>query len=227
MVKKVISRAIAVIALAGLLLIPVSSQAALIGLKGKLLYPDILFNTVGKINFTAGSTFGSFVLSAFDRTMTMSDGTEYYLTGPGFTTTMSLTIDVDSSGNLVGTGKMEEKVVLGEVVIGNETFGAGTVILAGDVYAFGWGEGALLGQFDFLLNNLSGGLITAGIWPSNAPTGIWSLAENLWGWNGNWNKNFLLTKVKGDKAPVPIPTTVLLLASGILGLVGLKRKFIK
>jgi len=211
--------------LMALLMVVGTASAALIGLKGQLGYPDIMFDNTGKINYTANN--GSFVLDADDWKIAYADGSVDYLTGPGFMTDIKIYLTVDKNGNLVN-GTMEEKVISGYVELKkyNKTYGAGTTLLAGTVVAFGWGEsGSELGHFDFLIDSLSGALVEDGIWPNDRPTGIVADAETLHGWSGSWECDFTLDKVKGDKAPVvPIPTTILLLGSGLLGFILLNRR---
>jgi len=201
-----------------------TATAALIGLKGQLGYPDINFDNTGKINYTANN--GSFVLDADDWKIAYANGTFDYLTGDGFMTDIKIYLTVDNNGNLVGTGTMVEKVVKGSVTVSGNTYSAGTTLLSGTVVAFGWGESGLeLGYFDFLISkdSLSGALVDE-IWPDDRPTGIIAYAEKLHGWSGSWEYDFTLEKVKGDKAPVPIPTTILLLSSGLLGFGLLSRR---
>jgi hypothetical protein len=127
---------------------------------------------------------------------------------------MSLDLNVDENGNLLGVGSMAEIVADGDVTIQNQVYGTGTTLLTGTVYDFGWGEaGDVLGDFDFLINNATGALISDELWPG-VDIGIIANAETLNGWAGSWNANFHLDKVKGNKAPVPEPTTVLLLSLG-------------
>jgi len=138
-----------------------------------------------------------------------------YLSGPGVTVTITINLEVDDTGRLLGPGTMYETVAAGEVTIKGETYGVGTTLLAGSVYSFGWGEAASeLGIFDFLLDNITGALVTDGVWPDNNLTGIFVLAEDLVGWGGSWVADFDLAKVKGNKAPVPEPTTICLLGLG-------------
>jgi len=210
-----------------------TTQASLIGVKDKLLYPDIMFNVSGILTYDA--TTDIFKIDALDRFITMPDKTQYPLwyyipfpTAPlSLITTFYLEALVDESGNLMKFGKVEEKVKEGQVNIFYNntwyTYGPGTTLLAGTIYAFGWGEGPLLGQFDFLVKDLGGALVDDGIWPKNLPTGIFAMAERLGGWTGSWNESFALEKVKGDKAPVPIPASFILLGSGLLAIVGLGR----
>ena len=202
------------------------ASAKLIGLKGQLGYPDINFDNTGTISYTASS--GSFVLDADDWKIAYADGTFDYLTGPGFMTDIKIYLTVDKNGNLV-SGTMVEKVVEGSVTVSGNTYSAGTTLLSGTVVAFGWGEGDNLGDFDFLISkdSLSGALVDDGIWPTTWPTGIVAYAEDIGGWAGSWDSDFTLYKVKGDKAPVPEPTTLLLLGTGLIGLAGIGRKTFK
>ena len=212
-------------ALMVVLMVVGTANAELIGLKGQLGYPYIIFNNTGTISYTASS--GSFVLDADDWKIVYADGSVDYLTGNGYMTDIKIYLTVDNNGNLVGTGTMEEKVIEGSVTVSGKTYSAGTTLLSGTVVAFGWGEGDNLGDFDFLIDNLSGALVKDGIWPTTWPTGIVAYAEDIGGWAGSWDSDFTLYKVKGDKAPVPEPTTLLLLGTGLIGLAGIGRKTFK
>jgi len=202
------------------------ASATLLGI-GSLGYPDIMFNNTGTISYTASTD--SFVLDADDWKIAYADGTSDYLTGTEYMTDIKIYLTVDNNGNLVGTGTMVEKVVEGSVTVSGNTYSAGTILLSGTVVAFGWGEGDNLDDFDFLISkdSLSGALVDDGIWPTTWPTGIVAYAENLNEWAGSWDSNFNLYKVKGDKAPVPEPATLLLLGSGLIGLAGIGRKRLK
>ena len=222
-----------------ILMVAGSARAALIGVDIGSAFPDIFFDTNGIIDYNA--TSDQFVLSATDRTITYSDGTVDDLDGTG-TVSMNITLTVDGDGNLI-LGTMTETLVSGSVTIDGTTYthtGTDIVLLKGDVYAFGWGDGSGVGEdigrFDFLVNNVAGALTEGAdpIWPGD-PTGIGItvFAEELDrlgpqdgtnDWDGTWTDDFYLGKVKGDKAPVPIPTTMLLLGTGLMGLVGFGRK---
>lgn len=184
-------------------------------------YPDIVFNNTGAIDYD--SLTDQFSLTADGLKIAYSPTEFYYLSGPGVHTAMSLDLNVDENGDMTGIGMMVEIVADGDVTIRNQVYGTGTVLLTGSVYDFGWGEaGAVLGDFDFLINNATGALISDGLWPDNVDIGIIAFAETLNGWAGSWNTDFHLDKVKGDKAPIPEPTTVILLSLG--GLLLRKRK---
>ena len=204
------------------------ASAKLLGI-GSLGYPDIIFDNTGTISYRASSN--SFILDADDLKIAYADGTVNYLSGEEYTTDFKIYLTVDNNGNLVGTGTMVEKVIEGKVTVAGNTYSAGTTLLSGTVVAFGWGEeDSELGNFDFLISkdSLSGALVDDGIWPTTVPTGIVAYAEGLGEWAGSWGSNFELSKVKGDKAPVPEPTTLLLLGSGLIGLAGIgRRKFNK
>jgi len=204
-------------ALMAALMVVGMASAALIGLEGQLDYPDIVFDNQGEIVYDADTN--KFVLDADDLKIAYADDTFNWLSGNNYTTDFKITLWVDENGNLIKKGCMVEWVKEGSVSVEGKIYGPGTILLAGMVTSFGWGEsGSELGDFDFLVNNLYGALVTDGIWPNDRPTGIVAHAEVLNGWSGSWECDFTLDKVKGNKAPVvPIPPTILLLGSGLLG----------
>ena len=229
------------------------ASAALLGIRDQLGWPDIFADTSGQIKYYADTdtfilTARDRTITYADGTYEDLDSTGYVafvieikvdesgnlvgtgtmkevVTG-GYMTDIKIYLTVDKNGNLVGTGTMVEKVVKGSVTVSGNTYSAGTILLSGTVVAFGWGEGDNLGDFDFLISkdSLSGALVNDGIWPTTWPTGIVAYADDIGGWAGSWDSDFTLYKVKGDKAPVPEPTTLFLLGTGLIGLAGIGRR---
>ena len=203
-----------------------TASAELIGVRDIIgdQYPDILFDNSGAISYTASND--QFILTADDLKIVYSDGSYDYLSGVGVTVGITVNLQIDDLGQLVGTGTMEEVITEGQVTVQGNVYGVGTTLLAGSVYSFGWGQaGSELGMFDFLIDNVTGSLVTDGIWPDNDLTGIFALAEGLAEWSGDWDADFDLDKVKGDKAPVPEPVTMVLMGMG--GLILLRKRTIR
>ena len=213
-------------ALMAVLMVVGTASAELLGIKGSYEgnRPDIEFNNTGVITYDADTNL--FTLTATDEKLVLPDGTVYWLSGPGFTTTLSLQIYVDESGNLTGgvTGyDMVEKVTEGCFKIDSVEYSAGDVLLQAEVKAFGWGTGTGgVPAFDFLFDTISGGLVDQHLWPSPAPlTAAWVETENK---SYSWTSDFTLDNAKGDKMVTPAPPTLLLLGSGLLGFGLLSRR---
>ncbi|HEC68027.1 MAG TPA: PEP-CTERM sorting domain-containing protein [Candidatus Desulfofervidus auxilii] len=213
-------------ALMAVLMVVGTASAELLGIKGSYEgnRPDIEFNNTGVITYDADTNL--FTLTATDEKLVLPDGTVYWLSGPGFTTTLSLQIYVDESGNLTGgvTGyDMVEKVTKGCFEIDGVTYSAGDVLLQAEVKAFGWGTGTGgVPAFDFLFDTISGGLVNQYLWPSPAPlTAAWVETGVA---TYSWDSDFTLDNAKGDKMVTPAPPTLLLLGSGLLGFGLLSRR---
>ena len=211
---------VAVVMVAGM------ASATLLGIKGSYEgnRPDIDFNNIGVITYDAYKNL--FTLTATDEKLVLPNGTVYWLSGPGFTTTLTLKIYVDESGNLTGgiTGyDMVEQVTKGSVTIAGVTYNAGDVLLQAEVKAFGWGTGTGgVPAFDFLFDTISGRLVDQGFWPSPAPlTAAWVETGVA---TYSWTSDFTLRSAKGDKMVTPVPPTLLLLGSGLLGFILLNRR---
>jgi len=204
------------------------ASATLLGIKGSYEgnRPDIDFNNTGVINYDADTNL--FTLTATDEKLVLPDGTVYWLSGNDYTTTLSLQIYVDETGNLTGgiTGyDMVEQVTKGSVTIAGVTYKVGDVLLQADVKAFGWGTGTGgVPAFDFLFDTISGGLVSQGLWPTTPLTAAWVETEVG---TYSWDSDFTLGSAKGDKMTTPEPATLLLLGSGLIGIAGLGRKRFK
>ena len=84
------------------LMIVGTATAALLEIKGSYEgnRPDIDFDNIGVVNYNADTNL--FTLTATDEKLVLPDGTVYWLSGGDHTTTLTLQIYVDESGNLTG-----------------------------------------------------------------------------------------------------------------------------
>jgi len=238
------------------LLVGSLAQAKLLGIKQYMGYPDIIYNNTGNIKYDPDGDINddnvldtvdipilgvsefqyNFVLDADDLKIAYSDDSNDvdYLSGADYLTDMKVYLNVDTSGNLI-EGYMVEQVVNGTVTVKDHTYSAGDVILAGEVVAFGYDKlydsvnDVYVGGFDFLVSRdtLTGELIDDDIWPDEYPVGLFAIAEEIGDWDGTFASEFYLTKVKGDKAPVPEPATMLLVGAGLLGIGFVGRRHLK
>jgi len=216
----------------GLLLCAFSTaKADLIGVQ--VQFPDISFDSTTTISYSPGALS----ISAYDKEIKFSTNPadDYSLGVTSVKFLLSATID--NSGRLVpNSNTMTETLLAGQsVTIKGVTYtatGTPIVLLQGNVIAFGYDLKTVspFSSFDFLLDNISGPLVTAGLWPSTVFTGILITGAGEHGIVGtlDWNHEWTLTGGKGDKGPVPEPATMLLLGSGLIGIgVFVRRKFKK
>lgn len=234
------------LALALLFLISIySADATLLGVDLADRWPDIDSNNIGLVKFTPNNPGtpgqgGNVTYSAFANRIaySMSDVDSLLASNPSSPPPIVpavkaiVSMDINSAGNLTA-GSMSLIVEPGlEVWIRGKWYGpahGSATLLSGTVTAFGWANHPTGGnmEYDAYFANLTGALIDDGIWPTyptgwkgHADSGSWLTGPT--GGDDWWNLStgFETEKNKSDMAPIPEPATLILLGSGLVGLVG-------
>lgn len=227
------------------------ANATLLGLKQG--YPDLHSDNSGLVKYTYTGT-GINVLELEPDAVTLSYSTmpgstyEVYrdIDNQKYTT---IAIYVDDNGSLVSGvpdsqpiigGERYNDIKLGAIdVNGNQTGdlddpGYDNPLLLANVISFGW-ESTAAGRNTFeLMFEYQGGEITE-LNPGwgTYPIGCIITTENVYAGHGltgslfsdGWTESWEASPAKVDQFPTPEPVSLVLLCSGFLGLIGIKRRF--
>lgn len=200
-----------------------TSQADLIGLK--LGTPDIFSDSNGTYSYDAENDLFTSTASALNISF---NGTPNITIIDG---AYSVMFHVDNtgafSGGYDGGDQTHDLEIYGTFTYDGETYGTfddNYLLLAGEVTEFGYATASVDPTkvlFDFTFDATGGALaafFTAGGGDEAfAGTSTWD--------GSSWTDSHEGSQVKHDTAPVPIPTAALIFGTGLIGLVGIRRKF--
>jgi hypothetical protein len=193
----------AMVLVVGLFFCVSGANAALLGAGELLLEPDIL--STQPSGYKYDSSTGELYVWATPAVITQGGVNTPVAAGGSY----ALRIYVDNLGNF-SSGSMGDDLV----IIGN-----GGTLVSGEVTAFGW-DNPINGYvvFDFFFTPTGGTLDFGSL------GGGTIFVEKGLSFTGSWMADHQGKTLKTDTAPVPVPTTLLLLGSGLMALLGVKRR---
>jgi PEP-CTERM motif len=207
----------------GAALLLFTSQASATPLNLTLLeFPDVLSQFVD-VNYVAATD--AFTASGISLQVTAGPGTNFTILNGTFD--ISITTDGTTTSGSAG----DDLSIVGDLDLDNDGVAdvSGT-LLTGEIADFG-ASASGPGVFEFIFD-ITGGLLQNPIGLFAGQTGVILGADGNSTFTGSFDSDFsnLIGGLAGsgtgsaDTAPIPEPTTLLLLGSGIAGLVGAGRR---
>ncbi|MFH1996487.1 MAG: PEP-CTERM sorting domain-containing protein [Candidatus Omnitrophota bacterium] len=199
-----------------------TAKAALLNFE--LALPDIFSDSTGTFSYNA--TTNLFTSTATALTITF-DGTTLVNIDNG---SYLAKFYVDESGNYTGGVAGADLLITGDIDIdGDSVYDLTGTLIAGEVDKFGWFDtGTSFDLFNYTFDFTSGAL--ASYYAAYQNLGGDAMSSETSSFTGSFLVNFgsgALGKTKHDTAPItPEPTSMVLLGSGLLGLVaaGMRKK---
>lgn len=205
----------------GLALVTGRADAALLNIDMGL--PDIHSNSTGLYSYDAATDLFTSSATPYYITFTGAFGDTINITG---TKSYNVGFHVDAAGNFVNGITGDDLVIRGDIdVNGDSIIDYTGDLIRGEVTNFGWFDtGTRFDLFNFTFDFTSGAL--SPYYAVSGFKGADSMSSENSTFGGSFATNFSGTAVKHDTAPVPEPSSLLLLGGGLLSaaLLRVRRK---
>lgn len=205
----------------GLALVVGRADAALLDMN--VFLPDLLSNSTGVYSYDAAADLFTSTATPLTITFTGLPASHIAITGPK---SYSVGFYVDAAGKFVSGIAGDDLIITGNIdADGDSIIDYSGDLIKGEITDFGWldtGTNFDLFNYSFIF---TGGVLSSYYAPYGYKGGD-SMSSEHSTFTGSFATSFSGTKVKHDTSPIPEPSSLLLLGSGLLSaaLLRVRRK---